>query len=473
MAFKLKSPFNAYMDDADTSKLRQAQHSSSYTGPKNMITADGVNTKLTQDDKITTVGGDDPFTGYSKDSFKKKNGDDTPVPTDAEMKNTFDQFLFDNKEELDKLEQDIQNRKKPLYPSEKVEKRRTTSMRNPKDQLVDVDKYRKQKEEEEKALKLQDDSIAKNFSPKSPFMKKKQLTKTGAGKAHNMSALQYNQEQLMSSLSGANDQPSQADLDAMKALLSMQNSEGMSSSPMNMKSYSEQRTRMMENLNQGIKDLGKGMQGSPMNQNGGPGDLKQGTKVNKDSIYNAIKNSGDKFQKAELFNKYAMQKGISPNFDSIRKADGYEAESDAMTKFYKNPANVKMMNREQKKFYSNKDEGSPMNQNGDPPKKIKRIKPVGQNVGEGGSQGFINAFEGSNQNIGKSLARGTRAEVEKNKKKIKRATKKGSPAKNDVRKMKRAAKKEDKAKMKAKRKEGTLDSSDFANQPYRTLKEKF
>ena len=56
----------------------------------------------------------------------------------------------------------------------------------------------------------------------------------------------------------------------------------------------------------------------------------------------------------------------------------------------------------------------------DPPKKIKRIKPVGQNVGEGGSQGFINAFAGSNQNESKSLARGTRAEVKKNKKKIKR-----------------------------------------------------
>lgn len=312
MAFKLKSPFNAYMDDADASKLKQAQHSSSYTGPKNMITADGVNTQLTQDDKITTVGGDDPFSGYSKDSFKKKNGDDTPVPTDAEMKNTFDQFLFDNKEELDKLDQDAkdaQKRKQPLYPSQQVQKRTTTSMRNPKDQLVDVDKYRKQKEEQEKALKSQDDLIAENFSSKSPFMKKKQLTKTGAGKAHNMSALHYNQEQLMSSLSGAGDQPSKEDLDAMKALLSMQNSEGMSSSPMNMKSYSEQRTRMMSNLNEGIKDLGEGMQGSPMN--------------------------------------------------------------------------------------------------------------------------------------------------------------------NDVRKMKRAAKKEDKAKIKAKRKEGTLDSSDFANQPYRTLKGKF
>ena len=54
-----------------------------------------------------------------------------------------------------------------------------------------------------------------------------------------------------------------------------------------------------------------------------------------------------------------------------------------------------------------------------------------------------------------------------------KALKKGSPAKNDVRKMKRAAKKEDKAKMKAKRKAGTLDSSDFAHQSYRTLKGKF
>lgn len=51
-----------------------------------------------------------------------------------------------------------------------------------------------------------------------------------------------------------------------------------------------------------------------------------------------------------------------------------------------------------------------------------------------------------------------------------------SPAKNTgkaVRKMKRAAVKEDQAKIKAKRKAGTLDSSDFANEPYRTLKGKF
>jgi len=357
MAFKLKSPFNAYMDDADASKLRQAQHSSSYTGPKNMITADGVNTQLTQDDKITTVGGDDPFSGYSKDSFKKKNGDDTPVPTDAEMKNTFDQFLFDNKEELDKLDQDAkdaQKRKQPLYPSQQVQKRTTTSMRNPKDQLVDVDKYRKQKEEQEKALKSQDDLIAENFSPKSPFMKKKQLTKTGAGKAHNMSALHYNQEQLMSSLSGASDQPSKEDLDAMKALLSIQNSEGMSS--------------------------------SPMNQNGGPGDP-----PTKKPAYRLSQE---------------ISKGDTTSYELV-------------------PGKTTM-----EQFGTNAD-GSP------------RMIP----------STTLSKRKISNEEYNRRM--------------------KGSPAKNDVRKMKKAAKKEDKAKIKAKRKEGTLDSSDFANQPYRTLKGKF
>ena len=344
MAFKLKSPFNAYMDDADASKLKQAQHSSSYTGPKNMITADGVNTQLTQDDKITTVGGDDPFSGYSKDAFKKKNEDDTPVPTDAEMKNTFDQFLFDNKEELDKLEQDIQNRKKPLYPSQKVEKRTWDNMRPGKDQLIDVDKYRN-----------------------SPVkMKKKQLTKTGAGKAHNMSALQYNQEQLMSNLSGAGDQPSQADLDAMKALLSLQNSEGMSS--------------------------------SPMNQNGGPGD----PPAKREKKMEAVKKKPS----------YRLMQGITSTGDT--------------TSYEMVPGKTRM-----EQFGTNAD-GTP------------RMIPTTD----------YTKREISNEEYNRRM--------------------KESPANNkDLRKMKRAAKKEDKAQTKAKRKAGTLDSSDFANQPYRTLKGKF
>jgi len=325
-----KSPVNAYMDDADASKLKQVQHSSSYTGPKNMITADGVNTQLTQDDKITTVGGDDPFSGYSKDAFKKKNEDDTPVPTDAEMKNTFDQFLFDNKEELDKLEQDAKDaekRKQPLYPSEKVQKRRTTSMRNPKDQLVDIDKYRK-----------------------SPVkMKKKQLTKTGAGKAHNMSALHYNQEQLMSSLSGAGDQPSQADLDAMKALLSLQNSEGMSS--------------------------------SPMNQNGEPGDPPA--------------------------KREKKMKGVEKKLLTTPMTAEQQARYDQAVKAYQDSTESWIQGK--------------------------------------GPEPMVPDY-----------------------------TSFKSPANNkDLKKMKRAAKKEGKAQTKAKRKAGTLDSSDFANQPYRTLKGKF
>jgi len=74
-----------------------------------------------------------------------------------------------------------------------------------------------------------------------------------------------------------------------------------------------------------------------------------------------------KYAKAKEFNKYAIEKGISPNFDSIRKADGYMAESDAMTKFYSNPDNVRKMKEGQKEYFSSK--GSPaknINQQIDP-----------------------------------------------------------------------------------------------------------
>ncbi len=57
------------------------------------------------------------------------------------------------------------------------------------------------------------------------------------------------------------------------------------------------------------------------------------------------------YARAKEFNKYAMEKGISPNFDSIRKADGYMAESNAMTKFYSNPDNVRKMKEGQKEYF--------------------------------------------------------------------------------------------------------------------------
>jgi len=65
----------------------------------------------------------------------------------------------------------------------------------------------------------------------------------------------------------------------------------------------------------------------------------------------------NKFEKAAEFNKYAMQKGISPNFDSIKAADTTEYKQqhlEAMKKFYSNPANVSMMKREKEKYFKNK-----------------------------------------------------------------------------------------------------------------------
>ena len=66
-----------------------------------------------------------------------------------------------------------------------------------------------------------------------------------------------------------------------------------------------------------------------------------------------------KYAKAKEFNRYAMEKGISPNFDSIRKAGGYMAESEAMTKFYSNPDNVRKMKEGQEKYFK-----SPVNLTG-------------------------------------------------------------------------------------------------------------
>lgn len=64
-----------------------------------------------------------------------------------------------------------------------------------------------------------------------------------------------------------------------------------------------------------------------------------------------------KFEKAKIFNKHAMETGLSPNFDSIRATDTTENKTmatDAMKKFYSNPANVRMMNKEKEKYFKNK-----------------------------------------------------------------------------------------------------------------------
>ena len=152
-ARKSISPVNAYIDDSDRKSIMQVGRN--YIEPKSIITADGVTTSLTQDDKIQSKGIDFSDFDYS--------------------------------------------------PNEKEES----------------------SNEEEKT----DNSPVE--------MKKKQLTKTGSGKAHNMSAFNYNQEQLMANISGSEDQPTREDVEAMKALINLQDGQ------------------------------------SPFNQNGGPGDKKQ------------------------------------------------------------------------------------------------------------------------------------------------------------------------------------------------------
>ena len=58
----------------------------------------------------------------------------------------------------------------------------------------------------------------------------------------------------------------------------------------------------------------------------------------------------EKYRKNTEFNKYAMKKGISPNFDAMPDS----VQLKAMEKFYGNPANVKMMNKAQSEYFKNK-----------------------------------------------------------------------------------------------------------------------
>lgn len=62
----------------------------------------------------------------------------------------------------------------------------------------------------------------------------------------------------------------------------------------------------------------------------------------------------EKYKRAGEFNKYAMETGISPNFDAIGDSLGYQARSDAMTDFYSDKSNVRRMNRLQRQYFRKK-----------------------------------------------------------------------------------------------------------------------
>jgi len=80
MAFKMNSPFKAYVDDEGQSRMRLASVRSQYNiDPKQIITADGITNSLNQDDKERELS--NPFSGYNleKGEIKpnKKSEEDT------------------------------------------------------------------------------------------------------------------------------------------------------------------------------------------------------------------------------------------------------------------------------------------------------------------------------------------------------------------------------------------------------------
>ena len=58
----------------------------------------------------------------------------------------------------------------------------------------------------------------------------------------------------------------------------------------------------------------------------------------------------EKYKRAGEFNKYAMETGISPNFDAMPDS----SRTQAMTDFYSDKSNVRKMNRLQKQYFRKK-----------------------------------------------------------------------------------------------------------------------
>ena len=57
-----------------------------------------------------------------------------------------------------------------------------------------------------------------------------------------------------------------------------------------------------------------------------------------------------KYKRAEEFNKYAMETGISPNFDAMPDS----SRTQAMKVFYSDKSNVRKMNRLQRQYFRKK-----------------------------------------------------------------------------------------------------------------------
>ena len=189
----------------------------------------------------------------------------------------------------------------------------------------------------------------------------KMLTGVKGNIPHNMSAAQYKSSLKMQQISGA--APLQAN--AFYASLNAAKEEGRDTFEVGGKTFN-----VKENTKSAATAVGDVKKYSTIdddpNQRAYSGDVKKYSTVDEAPNQRAysvkkekLKPASElsKFEKAEIFNKYAMETGLSPNFDSIRATDTTEnktAATEAMKKFYSNPDNVRMMRKEKEKYFKNK-----------------------------------------------------------------------------------------------------------------------
>ena len=302
MAFKMNSPFKAYIDNEGQSRMRLESVRSQYSvDPKKMITADGVTNSLNQDDKEKELS--NPFSGYNLEKGeikpnKKSEKDTTKKDLKQKKKQAKSDLKFYKKTGIDLSEdespvnflgqvglmgaakgiaQGIKNRDEyggGLKGAAKAtignftgqtEKQRFDNINEKLDSISQaVGVSQDQTEPIDNTIETgQDQNQVEAQSPMMmKSMKKKVLAKTGTGKAHNMSAAQYRQEGLMSRLSGNDERLSTEQLNAVENLDFINDM-----SPMNYtQDFSAERRNMMGNLKEEAIKAAKSMSGSPAMQ---------------------------------------------------------------------------------------------------------------------------------------------------------------------------------------------------------------
>ena len=104
------------------------------------------------------------------------------------------------------------------------------------------------------------------------------------------------------------------------------------------------------NSNKSVKELTKGTTVLPTANVEAKGNLRKKGKLREAISKKRNTKMEEKYKRAEEFNKYAMETGISPNFDAMPDS----SRTQAMTDFYSDKSNVRKMNRLQRQYFRKK-----------------------------------------------------------------------------------------------------------------------